>query len=151
MAPSHIKPSVTWLVILTVLPGIHCSGNLFIIKVFPRNLMIFRGQEEKAEKVYKVLPKQGKWYIIINLKQKKRLFISFLHKFPLHTCQNGKLVLLLFRMTEYSEDDPDSFVIMSPCSGQKGILTLYGTVFGIKSIHPQHMVYAHLQNQVTLV
>ena len=148
MGPSHIKPSVTWLVILTVFPGIHCSVNLFIIKVFPRNLMIFRGQEEK---VYKVLPKQRKWHIIINLKQKKGLFVSVLHKFPLHTCQNGKLVLLSFRMTEYSEDDLDSFVIISPCSGQKGILTLYGTVFSIKPIHPQHMVYAYLQNQVSLV
>lgn len=71
----------------------------------------------------------------------KERIVSILHKFPLHTCQNGKLVLLLFRITEYSEDDLDSFVIISSCSGQKGILILYGTVFGIKPIYPQHMVY----------
>lgn len=97
--------------------------------------MMFRELEEKAEKVSNVLLKQEKWHTI-KLKQKKELFVK---KFPVYTHQNGKLVLLLFRMTEYSEDDLDSFVTISTCSGQKGILTLDGTVFGIKPIYIEHI------------
>ena len=60
--------------------------------------------------------------------------------------QSGKLVLLLFRMTAYSEDDLNFLVTSSTYSGQKGILTLYGTVFGIKPIYSsnnfEHLVYS---------
>lgn len=97
--------------------------------------MMFRELEEKAGKVSNVLLKQEKWHTI-TLKQKKELFVK---KFPVYTHQNGKLVLLLFRMTEYSEDDLDSFATISTCSGQKGILTLDGTVFGIRPIYIEHI------------
>ncbi|KAM9621915.1 disintegrin and metalloproteinase domain-containing protein 1a-like [Trichechus inunguis] len=116
--------------------------------VIPRNLMMFRGLEEKAEKVSYVLLIRGKWHII-NLKQKRGLFVR---NFPVYTHQNGKLGLdVPFTQDDcyydgYSEGDTDSLVTISTCSGLKGILSLHGTVFGIKPIYTskkfEHMVYS---------
>lgn len=116
MSPSYIKLHVILLLIVNILQGMHCKWKSLYYKiVIPSNLMIFKGWEEKAEKVSYILLIQEKWPII-NLKQKKGLFIK---NFPVYTHQNGILGLtcLLFRMTGCLEGDLHSLVTISTCSG----------------------------------
>lgn len=116
MSPSYIKLQVILLLIVDILQGMHCKWkSLYYKTVIPSNLIIFKGREAKAEKVSYILLIQEKWPII-NLKQKKGLFIK---NFPVYTQQNGILGLtcLLFRMTGCLEDDLHSLVTISTCSG----------------------------------
>lgn len=75
MSP-HINLHVMSLLIATILQGMHCKWEyLYYEIVMPRNLVMFREQKEKTENVAHVLLIQGKWHII-NLKQKKGLFVK---------------------------------------------------------------------------
>ncbi|XP_075390773.1 disintegrin and metalloproteinase domain-containing protein 1-like [Tenrec ecaudatus] len=127
----------------------HCEQeSLYHEIIIPKNLMMFRGLEERAEKVSYVLRIRGKWHVI-NLKQKRGLFVK---NFPVYTHQNGKLGLDMPFIQDdcfydgHLEGDSDSLVTVSTCSGLQGILNLHGTVFGIKPMYAsnkfEHMVYS---------
>lgn len=76
--------------IMTILQGVHCKWkSLYYKTVIPSNLMIFKLLKEKAEKMSYILLIQGKWPLI-NMKQKKGLFIKNYH---IYTHQNGILGL----------------------------------------------------------
>ncbi|XP_006894789.1 PREDICTED: disintegrin and metalloproteinase domain-containing protein 1a-like [Elephantulus edwardii] len=131
-----------------LLQGLHGKQEpLYYETVIPRNLVMFRELEQKSEKVSYILIIKGKRHIL-NLKQKKGLFVK---NFPVYTQQKGKVVLDMPFIQDdcyydgYSEGDTNSLVTISTCSGLNGILTLRGTVFGIKPIYAsnkfEHLVY----------
>lgn len=108
MGPSLIKLHVILLLIVTILQGMHCEWEYLYYKiVMPRNLVMFRELREKTENVAHVLLIQGKWHII-NLKQKKGLFVKNLDM----PFIQGDWILRGY-----------SLVTINTCSGLKGILT----------------------------
>lgn len=127
MSPSYTELHIILLLIVTILQGMHYKWKSLYYRIgIPSNLIIFKGLEEKAEKVSYILLIQGKWPII-KLKQKKGLFIK---KFPVYTHQNGILgwTCLLFRTTVCSGGDLHSLLTISTCSGLQRESWLYRTL-----------------------